>query len=120
MIFVGTNLLIIDNSGAVKAKCIRLYRNSKKAKVGDTVLVTLKKVKPEKKVKKGQVVKAMIVRSRNSVVYLGGHQIFSDTNCIVLLKENGDILGTRFKGPIFYKLLDCSNLKPLTLTSFVY
>ena len=120
MIFVGTRLLVVDNSGALIAKCIRLYKNTTKAVNGDVVLVSLKKVKPNRKVKKGQVFKAVVVQSRGWVRSVGGQFICSDTNCIVLLKDNYDIFGTRFKGPIFHKLLDYSNLKPLILSSHVY
>lgn len=120
MVFVGTNVLVVDNSGALRARCIRIYSNSKKAKLGDTILVSLKKVKPNCKLKKGQVFKCILVRSHSFSSYYGGHMVSCDTNSVVLLKKNNDILGTRFKGPIFYKITDFSSLKPLSLTSFVY
>lgn len=118
MIFSGTLLNVVDNTGALKAKCIHIYKR-KKALLGDVILVSLKRVKPLSKVKKGQVIKGLLVNSNQPMCYLGGHIIKSGMNSIILLKNNSEILGSRFKGSIFYKLRD-KGIKYLTLSSRVF
>lgn len=119
MIFIGTLLNVVDNSGALKAKCIHIYLKHKQAKLGDTILVTLKKVKPHGKLKKGKVMKALLVCSKQPVYYNGGHKIFSHLNCIVLLKNNTETLGSRFKGGIFRKIRN-RGIKYLSLITHVF
>jgi large subunit ribosomal protein L14 len=118
MIYIGTVVNIVDNSGATRGKCIQIYGPKslrQKAEAGDLVLVTLKRVKSKSKIKKGQLFKGIVVRSSFKINYLGGHWIKCDTNCIILLKKNGDILGTRFEGPIYHKLYERRLSKALTL-----
>lgn len=119
MVFIGTSLNIIDNSGALKATCIHLY-NKKKAIIGDKILVSLRRVKPLRKVDKGQVFKALVVRSNCFFLYKGGHSIVCNTNCVILIKKNDDVMGSRFRGPIFYKLIEKKFSKALSLSSNVY
>lgn len=89
-IFVGTKLKVIDNSGANLAKCVEVYRTSKYygAFIGKTILVSLKNVVPNRKIKKGDLVKAVIVRSKKSLLRLGGHSLRLSDNAIVLLHNN--------------------------------
>lgn len=119
LLFVGSHVYVIDNSGAVKAKCICLYKR-RAIEPGDVILVTLKKVKPDRKIKRGQVSRAVVVRTRSGSFYCGNHVVSCDSVGVALLKKNGDILGSRFIGPIFHVLSDRSSLKPLSLTSVVY
>lgn len=86
-IFVGTNLKIIDNSGATAAKCIEIYKASKYygAFIGTTVLVSLKRVSPNKKIKKGDLVKALVVRYKKPLLRIGGHFLKLSDNAIILL-----------------------------------
>jgi len=86
-IFVGTRLKIIDNSGATFAKCVEIYKASKYygAYIGTTVLVSLKGVSPNKKIKKGDLTKALIVRYKKPLLRVGGHCLKLSDNAIVLL-----------------------------------
>lgn len=89
-IFVGTKLKVIDNSGATLAKCIEIYKTSKYygAFIGKTVLVSLKSVVPNRKIKKGDLVKAVVVRSKKSLFRVGGHSLKLSDNAIILLHNN--------------------------------
>jgi large subunit ribosomal protein L14 len=91
-ILVGTRVRIIDNTGALRSECIEIYDASKYigALVGDLILVTLKQVVPNRKVKKGELTKAIVVRSRKSSIRYSGHRIKSADSAIVLL--NGSTL----------------------------
>lgn len=119
MIFVGTYINIVDNSGALRAICIHLYKRNK-AIMGNKILVTLRQVKPARKVETGQIFRALVVRSNCFFLYKGGHSIVCNMNCAVLIKRNEDIMGTRFYGPIFHKLIEKKYSKALTLCSNVY
>jgi len=107
MITIGTRIQVIDNSGAKFGRCIGVYKNQACARLGDIILLTIKKVRPNKKVKKGEKHKAMVIRikderSRN----LGSHSIWCETNAVVLLKKDSfDLLGTRILGSAFRELL---------------
>lgn len=91
-ILIGTKVKIIDNTGAIVSECIEIYEASKYigALVGDLVLVTLKQVLPNRKVKKGELTKAIVVRSKKSSIRFSGHRINSNDSAIVLL--NGSTL----------------------------
>jgi len=107
MIKIGTRIKVIDNSGAKFGRCIGIYKNQAFAKLGDLILITIKKVRPNKKVKKGEKHKAMVVRLKNKRQRnLGNHIVWCDTNAVVLLKKDSfDLLGTRILGPAFRELL---------------
>src|ERR1700761_2718344 len=107
MIKIGTRIKVIDNSGAKFGRCIGIYKNQEFAKLGDLILITIKKVRPNKKVKKGEKHKAMVVRLKNKRFRnLGNHIIWCDTNAVVILKKDSfDLLGTRILGPSFRELL---------------
>ena len=119
MIFIGTGLNIIDNSGALKGICIHLYKK-KKGSMGDKILVSLRGVKPLRKVDVGQIFKALVIRSNCFFFYRGGHSIVCNTNCVALIKKNEDIMGTRFKGPVFHQLIEKKFSKALSLCNNVY
>lgn len=86
-IYVGSKVNIIDNSGAIYAECVELYKTSKYygARVGSVVLVTLKNVMPNKKLKKGNLVKALVVRSKTPMLRAGSHRLILTDNAVVLL-----------------------------------
>jgi large subunit ribosomal protein L14 len=90
LIFVGTKLKVVDNSGATLAKCIEIYKTSKYygASVGTVVLVSLKNVVPNRKIKKGDLAKAVIVRSKRTLFRVGGHSLHLSDNAIILLHNN--------------------------------
>jgi large subunit ribosomal protein L14 len=89
-VLVGTKVKIIDNTGAVLSECVEIYKASKYigAVVGDLILVTLKQVVPNRKVKKGELTKAVVVRSKNSSIRLSGHRVSSIDSAIVLLNAS--------------------------------
>lgn len=107
MIKIGTRIKVIDNSGAKFGRCIGVYKNQEFAKLGDIILITIKKVRPNKKVKKGEKHKAMVIRIKTKHQRnLNNHALWCDTNAVVLLKKDSfDLLGTRILGPAFRELL---------------
>lgn len=90
LVLVGSRSKVIDNSGGVSAECIEIYKASKYrgATVGDLVLVTLKRVVPNKKIKKGDLAKALVVRSRNNTVRYSAHRIKANDSAVILLNNN--------------------------------
>jgi large subunit ribosomal protein L14 len=107
MIKIGSRVRVIDNSGAKFGRCLSIYKNQKFAKLGDIILITVKKIKPNKKVKKGEKHKALVVRTKYKYYRnLFNHEIWCDSDAIVLLKKDSyDLLGTRILGPAFRELL---------------
>lgn len=97
-------LNVVDNSGVFRARCIHIYKKAKQASPGDKVLVAARGVRTLSKVKKGQIFKALVVCCPFRQRFLGGHFTQATVSSVVLLKKNGDILGTRFTGPVYWKL----------------
>lgn len=97
MIQKGTILFISDNSGARLAKCIHVYKK-KFAKIGDYILVSIKTYNPEKKIKKGELHLALVIRTKKEIFYNGAFFSFSD-NAAVLMNKKYLPLGTRLFGP---------------------
>lgn len=97
---------IADNSGAKKAQCIKVLGGSKRryAGIGDIIKVTIKEAMPRGKVKKGQVMDAVVVRTRKGVRRNDGSVIRFDTNAVVLLNANSQPIGTRIFGPVTREL----------------
>lgn len=97
---------IADNSGAKKAQCIKVLGGSKRryAGIGDIIKVTIKEAMPRGKVKKGQVMDAVVVRTRKGVRRNDGSVIRFDTNAVVLLNANKQPIGTRIFGPVTREL----------------
>ena len=102
MIQEQTYLEVADNSGARKLMCIRVLGGSKKryAKIGDVIKVTIKEAIPTGRVKKGEVVDAVVVRTKNKLRRSDGSSIRFDDNAAVLLTETGELRGTRIFGPV--------------------
>ena len=117
MIQEQTYLEVADNSGARKLMCIRVLGGSKKryAKVGDVIKVTIKEAIPTGRVKKGEVVKAVVVRTAKEVRRKDGTYIRFDENAAVLIKENGEPTGTRIFGPVGRELRDKRYMKIVSL-----
>ncbi|VEU70190.1 50S ribosomal protein L14 [Mycoplasmopsis glycophila] len=93
---------VADNTGAKEIGVIRILGGSKKkiAKIGDVVVCSVKKAMPNGMVKEGQVVKAVVVRSRYGIHRGNGSYIRFDDNAVVILKEDGTPRGTRVFGPV--------------------
>ena len=106
MIQVETTLQVADNSGAKKVACIKVLGGSKRryATVGDIIVVSVKEAMPHAKVKKGEVMDAVIVRTAKEIRRADGSYIKFDTNAAVLLSKQGEPVGTRIFGPVAREL----------------
>ena len=102
MIQMQTKLDVADNSGAKQVQCIKVLGGSKRrtASIGDIIVVSVKEAIPRGKVKKGEVLKAVIVRTKKEIRRNDGSAIRFDTNAAVLVNANGEPLGTRIFGPV--------------------
>lgn len=106
MIQPETKLQVADNSGAKKLYCIKVLGGSKRryASVGDIIVVSVKEALPNSKVKKGEVLKAVVVRTAKEVARPDGSQIRFDDNSAVLINSAGEPIGTRIFGPVAREL----------------
>lgn len=108
MLQVETNVIVADNSGAKMARIIRLYGGSfrRASNIGDIVLLAVKQATPNSKVKKGDMVKGMIVRTKKGVLRPDGSKICFDDNAVVIVNNDGNMIGTRVFGPVARELRD--------------
>ena len=106
MIHVETNLEVADNSGARRVQCIRILGGSRRrsATIGDTIVVTVKESIPRGRVKKGDIHKAVIVRTAKEIHRADGTSIRFDRNAAVLINPQGEPIGTRIFGPVTREL----------------
>ena len=106
MIEMQTNLEVADNSGARKVQCIKVLGGSKRktASVGDIIVVTVKVAIPRGRVKKGEIHRAVIVRTSKDVQRPDGSAIRFDRNAAVLINPQGEPVGTRIFGPVTREL----------------
>jgi large subunit ribosomal protein L14 len=106
MIHVETNLEVADNSGARRVQCIRILGGSRRrsATIGDTIVVTVKEAIPRGRVKKGDIHKAVIVRTAKEIQRADGTSIRFDRNAAVLINPQGEPIGTRIFGPVTREL----------------
>ena len=102
MIQSFTRLAVADNSGAKEVMCIKVLGGSKRryATVGDVIIASVKKALPSGKVKKGQVVKAVIVRTKKEIQRENGSLIRFDENAAVIIDKDNNPRGTRIFGPV--------------------
>ena len=117
MIQMESNLDVADNSGARRVQCIKVLGGSKRkyATVGDTIVVSVKEAIPKGRVKKGQVMKAVIVRGAKGVRRPDGSLIRFDRNAAVLVNANGEPVGTRIFGPVTRELRAKNHMKIVSL-----
>nr|WP_013878097.1 50S ribosomal protein L14 [Buchnera aphidicola] len=118
MIQVQTILYIADNSGAKLAMCIKVLGGSKRryANIGDIIKVAIKDAIPRSKVKKGDVMKAVIVRTKKGICRTDGSTIRFDKNaCVILNDTTGQPIGTRIFGPVTRELRNESFMKIISL-----
>ena len=117
MIQMQTNLEVADNSGAKRVQCIKVLGGSKRkyAGVGDIIVVTIKEAIPRGKVKKGDVMKAVVVRTSKDIQRNDGTVIRFDGNAAVLINAQGDPIGTRIFGPVTRELRAKSHMKIVSL-----
>ena len=117
MIQQETNLEVADNSGARRVMCIKVLGGSKRkyASVGDIIVVSIKEAIPRGKVKKGDVMKAVVVRTAKDVKRQDGSVIRFDRNAAVLINNNKEPVGTRIFGPVPRELRAKNHMKILSL-----
>ncbi len=117
MIQEETNLIAADNSGAKKVRCIRVLGGSGRryATVGDTIVVSVKTAMPNGAVKKGEVSRAVIVRTKKEVRRKDGSYIRFDENAAVLINPQNEPRGTRIFGPVARELRDKQFMKIVSL-----
>ena len=106
MIQMQTTLDVADNSGAKRVMCIKVLGGTKRkyASIGDVIVVSIKEAIPNAKVKKGEVAKAVIVRTKKEVSRQDGSYIRFDTNSAVLVDKDNEPVGTRIFGPVAREL----------------
>lgn len=117
MIQQETNLNVADNSGAKRLLCIRVLGggNRRYGGVGDVIIATVKDASPNMPVKKSDVVRAVIVRTRKNIVRESGMSIRFDDNAAVLINPDGNPRGTRVFGPVARELRDKNFTKIVSL-----
>ena len=117
MIQQETRLKVADNSGARELLCIRVLGGSKRkyANVGDVIVATVKSATPGVVVKKGKVVKAVVVRSKQGMRRNDGSYISFDENAAVIIKDDKTPVGTRIFGPVARELRDNDFMKIVSL-----
>jgi large subunit ribosomal protein L14 len=121
MIQMQSNMEVADNSGARRVECIKVLGGSHRrtANIGDIVVVSIKDAIPRGKVKKGDVRKAVIVRSKHGLNRVNGEKIRFDTNACVLINNNGEPIGTRIFGPVTRELRGKGYMKIISLAGEV-
>ncbi len=117
MIQMQTNLDVADNSGARRIQCIKVLGGSKRkyASVGDQIVVTVKEAIPRGKVTKGEIHRAVIVRTAKEIKRDDGTSIRFDRNAAVLLSPQGEPIGTRIFGPVTRELRAKNYMKIISL-----
>jgi len=117
MIQMQTVLNVADNSGAKKVQCIKVLGGSKRmsANIGDIIVVSVKNAIPRGKVTPGEVMRAVIVRSKKGLKRDDGSAIRFDGNAVVLLNKQGEPIGTRIFGPVTRELRGKGFMKIVSL-----
>ena len=117
MIQQETNLDVADNSGARRVQCIKVLGGSKRryASVGDIIVVSIKEAIPRGRVKKGSVMKAIVVRTAKDIRRADGSVIRFDRNAAVLINPQGEPVGTRIFGPVPRELRAKNQMKIISL-----
>lgn len=121
MIQVQTRLSLADNSGAKELMCIRVLGGTRKryAKVGDIIVCSVKRAVPHAPIKKGTIVKAVVVRTKQSIKRKDGMKVRFDVNSAVIVDDNKNPKGSRVFGPVARELRDGGFLKIISLADKV-
>ena len=121
MIQMKSTLDVADNSGAKSVMCIKPIKASwiDQAAIGDVIVVSVKTADPKGRVKKGDVKKAVLIRTKKQIVRPDGSVIKFDTNSVVLINDQGDPIGTRIFGPVARELRKKRFLKIVSLAEEV-
>ncbi|XP_065866075.1 large ribosomal subunit protein uL14mz-like isoform X2 [Euphorbia lathyris] len=116
---MGTVLKVVDNSGAKKVMCIQALKGKKGARLGDTIVASVKEAMPNGKVKKGKVVYGVVVRAAMQKGRCDGSEVKFDDNAVVLVDKQGQPIGTRVFGPVPHELRKKKHVKILTLAEHI-
>ncbi|CAN7290507.1 50S ribosomal protein L14 [Phenylobacterium sp. LjRoot219] len=117
MIQMQTNLDVADNSGARRVMCIKVLGGAKRryASVGDRIVVSVKEAIPRGRVKKGDVLQAIVVRTSQGIKRKDGSVIRFDKNAAVIVNKQGEPIGTRIFGPVPRELRAKNHMKVISL-----
>ena len=116
MIYPQTILTVADNTGAKKVMCIRILGGNKKyAKIGDTIIAVVKEAIPNMPIKRSDIVKAIVVRTKKSVRRQDGMYIRFDDNAVVIVNTDNNPRGTRVFGPVAREIRDKNFSKIVSL-----
>ena len=117
MIQMQSKLEVADNSGAKKVQCIKVLGGAKRkyASVGDIIVVSVKEAIPRGRVKKGQILKAVVVRTAKDIQRADGSAIRFDRNAAVLVNNQMEPIGTRIFGPVTRELRAKNHMKIVSL-----
>ena len=117
MIQVQTNLEVADNSGARRVMCIKVLGGSKRkyATIGDIIVVSVKEAIPRGRVKKGDVLQAIVVRTSSAIKRKDGSVIRFDKNAAVIVNKQSEPIGTRIFGPVPRELRAKNHMKIISL-----
>ncbi len=117
MIQMQTNLEVADNSGARRVMCIKVIGGSKRryARIGDIIVVSIKEAIPRGRVKKGDVMKAVVVRTAKAIIRMDGSVIRFDKNAAVIINNQKEPIGTRIFGPVPRELRNKGHMKIISL-----
>ncbi|MEW5684448.1 MAG: 50S ribosomal protein L14 [Pseudomonadota bacterium] len=117
MIQMQTNLDVADNSGARRVMCIKVLGGAKRryASVGDRIVVSVKEAIPRGRVKKGDVLQAIVVRTSQGIKRKDGSMIRFDKNAAVIVNKQGEPIGTRIFGPVPRELRAKNHMKVISL-----
>ena len=117
MIQMETKLAVADNSGARKVKCIKVLGGSKRryARIGDVIICAVQEATPNGSVKKGDIVRCVVVRTKKETRRKDGSYIRFDQNAAVLIGKDGTPVGTRIFGPVARELRDRKYMKIVSL-----
>ena len=114
-----TVLKVVDNSGAKKVMCIQALKGKKGARLGDTIIASVKEAMPNGKVKKGKVVYGVVVHAAMQRGHCDGSEVKFDDNAVVLVDKQGQPIGTRVFGPVPHELRQKKHVKILTLAEHI-
>ncbi|CAL5346356.1 unnamed protein product [Camellia sinensis] len=114
-----TNLKVVDNSGAKRVMCIQALKGKKGARLGDTIVASVKESQPGGKVKKGDVVYGVVVRAAMPRGRCDGSEVKFDDNAVVLVNKQGEPIGTRVFGPVPHELRKKKHVKILSLAEHI-
>ena len=119
MVLPKTRLTVGDNSGPSLVECIRILSGAKYGTIGDKIVLTVKKTKNNQKIKKGQVLKGIIIRTKFPIRRLNNDRISFTDNSVILLNTQENLLGNRITGNIPKELRKWNNIKILSLAKRV-